>query len=479
MKINKELLNQKLETLARFPEIDRETVGRLGGLLSQSDEWELLRINPLHFAEVHGLPGGGILDLFVYAAKIGLFDFRWNLICPKCGCITRDTDTIANIEQDSYYCPLCDYNVETDLSNFIEVAFSVNPGIARLSINPFDNFDHYFRYFFSRNFITPQGFSEKLSRAFLDFRTLEPDQWVEIPFQMETGSPCRLLSLDSHTGLLIEPQTAPGPRGVGIDMTPSGFSPPSVSLPEGEAVLKLHNTTNRTAGVILARQNCPKLMEVFTGVPTRFAPFVTGKMLLNNQSFRDLFRVQSLPRDLRLKVSNVTVLFSDLKDSTELYDKTGDIYAYNLVQEHFNLLKHSTRLYDGAVIKTIGDAVMATFSTSGDGVSAAMDMMERIRGMNRLVAADGHQLSLKIGIHTGTALAVTANEILDYFGQTINLGARVQGLAGGGEICLTRDLHETPEIKKILSDNGYCIEEQSAQLKGLSQATTVYRCAPG
>ena len=209
--------------------------------------------------------------------------------------------------------------------------------------------------------------------------------------------------------------------------------------------------------------------------PPTMAPFLTGKMLINNQTFRDLYRIQNLPYDLKLKVSNVTILFTDLKGSTELYDATGDMVAYNLVQEHFELLKASTRDHSGAVIKTIGDAVMASFSTPLDGFTAAVDMMRRIDLTDQQHRIPGHEIALKIGLHAGPVLAVNANESLDYFGQTVNVAARVQGLAFANEIWVTQPVYDAVG-QETIATSGYQTERKEATLRGVRQSAIVYKC---
>ncbi len=83
--MNQNILQQKLGTLAAFPDIKADSVAKFGEILKGLDDWELLRINPLRFAEGHGFNPKKAVDLFVHGAKIGLFDFVWNMICPACG----------------------------------------------------------------------------------------------------------------------------------------------------------------------------------------------------------------------------------------------------------------------------------------------------------------------------------------------------------------------------------------------------------
>jgi len=84
-------------------------------------------------------------------------------------------------------------------------------------------------------------------------------------------------------------------------------------------------------------------------------------------------------------------------------------------------------------------------------------------------------LGLKVGLHEGSALVVNASDRLDYFGQTVNIAARVQGLAKADEIWITAPIYEANQITDSLNTAGYQLEQHSVMLKGVSQAATVYR----
>ena len=105
------------------------------------------------------------------------------------------------------------------------------------------------------------------------------------------------------------------------------------------------------------------------------------------------------------------------------------------MRAHFHVLHEIVAAEAGAVVKTIGDAVMATFPTPDRAVAAALRMREAMRGLNEERGSE--DLLLKIGIHEGPCIAVTLNERQDYFGQTVNIASRVQGLATSREIFAT------------------------------------------
>ena len=111
----------------------------------------------------------------------------------------------------------------------------------------------------------------------------------------------------------------------------------------------------------------------------RRRPFLTAKRLLTNQVFRDIYGTDTIDVEQRLKITSLTFLFTDLKGSTELYERVGDLVAFDLVRAHFRVLNEIVAAEAGAVVKTIGDAVMATFPTPDRAVAAALRMREAMR----------------------------------------------------------------------------------------------------
>jgi len=195
--------------------------------------------------------------------------------------------------------------------------------------------------------------------------------------------------------------------------------------------------------------------------------------LLARQTFRRLFRSERVDEREGLGIRQVTFLFTDLKGSTAMYERLGDLNAYALVRDHFALLDVAAQKYSGAIVKTIGDAVMAVFSRPADAVSAALHIMEEIERFNR--ERTDPDVILKIGAHCGPSIAVTLNDSLDYFGQTVNVAARVQSLADAGEICISEALYTAPGVRDLFT--GHDVIEFNAPLRGVEGIASVYRIA--
>jgi class 3 adenylate cyclase len=233
----------------------------------------------------------------------------------------------------------------------------------------------------------------------------------------------------------------------------------------GKIRLEIENTTDQRGAFWLLNFNAEN------PPPTPgLAPFLSGKRLLSTQSFRELFRSEVVSNEEGLGVKDITVLFTDLKGSTAIYEKIGDPQAFFLVRQHFDALGRVIAQHSGAIVKTIGDAVMATFMNPLDAVQAALEMLRAIDDFNQGIA---EKMILKIGIHRGHSIAVTLNDRLDYFGQTVNIASRVQGLAEAGEIYMTDDVYSFPGIQETLA--AYKTQPESAAIRGIREKMSVYK----
>ena len=204
----------------------------------------------------------------------------------------------------------------------------------------------------------------------------------------------------------------------------------------------------------------------------RRKPFLTAKRLLTNQTFRDIYRTDTLDVDQRLKITSLTFLFTDLKGSTALYERVGDLVAFDLVRAHFRVLTEIIASEAGAVVKTIGDAVMATFPTPDRALAAALRIRAAMRKLNEERGSE--DLLVKIGIHEGPCLAVTLNDRQDYFGQTVNIASRVQGLATSSSIYATGPVIVGPRSSSILESAGLKPCPQDAALRGITESIAIY-----
>ncbi len=141
--------------------------------------------------------------------------------------------------------------------------------------------------------------------------------------------------------------------------------------------------------------------------------------------------------------------------------------AYDLVKAHFRALHEIVASETGAVVKTIGDAVMATFPTPDRALAAALRMREAMLAL-------GADLILKIGIHEGACLAVALNDRQDYFGQTVNIASRVQGLATSTSIFATDPVVSNAGSARLLESKGIAPTQREHHLRGIAAGMPVF-----
>jgi class 3 adenylate cyclase len=193
------------------------------------------------------------------------------------------------------------------------------------------------------------------------------------------------------------------------------------------------------------------------------ADAVSGSVVASMPDFVDLFATEAPAAGLELSIGKLTLLFSDLTGSTALYERIGDAKAFAVVQEHFRIMQAAIEAHDGALVKTMGDAVMATFAALPAAVAAAREMVARTEAVHGELG-----IGVKLGIHDGACLAVRANDRLDFFGTTVNVAARLQGQAGEGRLVMVETNADAPAVAELL--HGRPRRTFSANLKGLEDA---------
>ncbi len=467
-----------LEAAAARSACDRVELDRFAQHLLALSPYRAARINPFEFADGAGIGSETALDLFVHGAKLGLFDLEWGMICSLCGGITHSVAELDRVAEDTLHCSLCDKDVESVLDDTVEVSFAY--AVSGASLDLHSDFTTYQHYYTSSSYPFREEWRQYHERYTVAEIKLEAGQVATMSPSLERGKEYRLICLDTHSGadLLVADngKSAVAAKTVELSLSNAGFSQDEVQLCAGDAVLTLANQTDQAVWCRVLELNMKDIDKIMAKGPPQFSRRLTGKHLLNNQAFRDSFAMHELAPDLKLKLRSLTLIFTDLKGSTALYDREGDLAAYRLVQDHFSALKQAVRTHSGAVIKTMGDAVMAAFPSGRDGTAAAIAMMVAMRGL-----ADGRRsndVGLKVGLHAGPALAINAGQSLDYFGQTVNIAARVQGLADAGEICLTSALNDNDEVPALLSQSGFIGRPELARLKGVSTEEQIFRYRP-
>lgn len=403
-----------------------EVVERLTAHLAERPDDEVSQMRPFELARLWGLDRREVLRAFLHATVLGLTDLRWQINCPVCRVGASVVSELSAVEETAH-CAACQIHYDTDFAQHVEAVFPCNEAVRA---------------------VTPALYCAS-SPAFL------PHVFAQL--RAVPGEPC-VQAIDLPPGPLH--LRVLGRRG-GVDLAPiEGAARLSVRL-EGDALSAEAGPSEGPASTIEIVSDASEPIVVLLERAGWSADAVLGSVMSSFPEFLDLFATEAPARGVDLRVGHLALLFSDLVGSTALYQRVGDARAFALVEEHFRDAGRIIADAGGAIVKTMGDAVMASFPSLREAVAAARAMVEAQEESSR-----EHGLGVKLGVHAGPCLAVRANDRLDFFGTTVNLAARLQAKAGEGDLVLTRESAEDPAVAALLE--GLPARAFKAALKGIS-----------
>jgi class 3 adenylate cyclase len=450
---------------------DMPTATAIEALVRDASDAALCRVNVLKFAARHALDEEAVIAAFLHAARLGIFELSWNIVCPGCGGVLGEGSTLKTVGHDDYVCALCARGYETSLDAMVEVTFTVSRRVRRIAAHsPHElPFVEYFRQIFWASAMDlPDNLDHIVDDVTLDTLELQARQKAQLSLQLPVEFVI-VFEPVTHTAQFIDVKGEPTRERQNLSVVFTGLKTPTttVEMRPGPLRLSFENRTDERLlpGLWIAGEALHELLDLRH-------PFLSAKRLLSNQTFRDLYGTDTLDAEQRLKITSLTFLFTDLKGSTPLYQRVGDLAAFDLVRAHFHVLHEIVGAEAGAVVKTIGDAVMATFDTPDRAVAAALRMREAMQHLNDERGSE--DLLLKIGIHEGPCLAVVLNDRQDFFGQTVNIASRVQGLATSRAIFATGPVVENAQTSSLLAEKGLAPVARQRTLRGVSDDYAVY-----
>lgn len=451
---------------------DADVVDAIEDLVENGGDRELNRINLLDFARKTGLDEEKVISGFLHASRLGVFDLGWNVLCPGCGGVLDAHATLKSLRPDDYNCALCAAGYEASVDDLVEVAFTVSPRIRRIGAhdpNTLPFWEYYRQIFWSSGIDLNEETMPKLTEEVtLESMELPAGERAVLSLQLPKQF-IIIFEPVTHSSHFIDVQGEPTRERQQLSIVFNKVHAPTGTtvMRPGPLRLTLDNQSDVRVlpGVWIADHALHELLG-------KRKPILTAKRILSNQTFRDLYKADNLNIDQRLKITSLTFLFTDLKGSTALYERVGDLAAFDLVRAHFRALLEIIAAEKGAVVKTIGDAVMATFVRPEHALLAGLRMRSAMKELNKVRGTE--DLIVKIGLHEGPCLAVMLNERQDYFGQTVNVAARVQSLSTNQEIHLTQPVIGAPEVAAIIEREAIKPIRKEAALRGIADKMVVY-----
>ncbi|MCB1201256.1 MAG: adenylate/guanylate cyclase domain-containing protein [Leptospiraceae bacterium] len=451
--MNKELLNlrfKKIEqSLESSVDIKKERIDYIKQWLQNSTPEQRFQINIFNLVNDHHKVSD-LLPVFLYGVKYELLTLNWQLHCPHCNMVTDSFTSLKEASGDSH-CKMCEVDFTADFHERVEVTFNLSKDIEDIKLPAF---------------CTPPA----TLKPVIEFN-LPKGAHEEAEIELKPGEYRYFCPITLSKGILtVSENSANTSNEVHIVQLEDRFEITQQTVKPGKLKIIADNPGANIAGLFIHENKLADELAL-----TALKPRLTGMMLQHFPLFTKLFGTEVLSGRERMVISSVTLMFTDITASTRMYETLGDAKAYNIVRDHFDILIAEIEGHGGIVIKTIGDAVMGSFTSTEMAWQALMSAKKRMDAYNesKNVAEKVH---LKIGLHRGPAILVNLNERLDYFGSTVNKAARIQSLSGTEEVSFSTEIHEDPATIPILKSEGVKkLKRIQRNLKGIEGEHTVFQ----
>lgn len=396
--------------------------------LDRAPAVSLRGMRPLELARRWHASPDHVVELFLAAAHRGILVMGWDLLCPRCRGAKSRVATLHDLPEDAH-CSSCNIDYQRNFSSNVELTFRPESWLRPL----------------------PEG----------EFCLLGPGSAPHVKFQAQVAARSnRTYDLTLEPGpYRFRTVEAGGEADADISPDDAGAIPAVIARANeirleaagGSNQLAVRNETDRPLYFVIEDRNW-------------IADALTGDRVIAMPVFRRLCPEQLLRPGDDAEIGRIAILFTDLVGSTSLYDSLGDATAYNLVRDHFAFLSERVQHHNGFIVKTVGDAVMAVFSHSDDAVRAALAIQDDVAAFNSANRAGA--IALKLGLHSGACIAVTAAGVLDYFGATVNIAARLEHQCAAGEVVVSAAMLDDPATNAALE--GRTLHEDQAILRGFN-----------
>lgn len=418
-------------------------VEQLKIFLTTADDLAAGRIRPYALADEWHTDRRETLHLFLHATRAGLLDFSWDLVCPHCRGAKASQTSLSGVKATAH-CDSCNIDFTANFDQSVELTFSPNAAVR--SVPRID-------YCVGGPQVTPHVVAQQLLRA---------GEARQLPLALEPGRyRVRSPRLTTQHAFRVEPGAAAAAR---VDLAATSLSEPAVA-PAGELTI-----VNADSSEHLAIVEHLAWSDYST----------TAAEVTSLQLFRDLFSREVLRAGEQISVGTMTVVFTDLKNSTQLYKDIGDAPAFGRVLTHFEILKAAVAAENGCIVKTMGDAIMAVFPRPVSALRAMLHAQRWLASPSDFALPAGinvppssiKPLALKAGIHSGPCLAINQNDRLDYFGTTVNTTARLCALCTGTDVILSSATRADAEVAAHLAASApaLTVASETAKLKGFGDA---------
>ncbi|MGI9427583.1 MAG: protein kinase domain-containing protein [Bythopirellula sp.] len=405
------LLDGRLDCLANRG-TDPDIVECLGQFLREAPAQELGRIRPIALGRNFSVDSDRMIAGCLAAAKEGLLDLHWDILCPTCRISSQVSTTLKEIRNHAR-CEVCDLDFEVDLAQSVEMIFRANPEVREADLGTYCI-----------------GGPEHSPHVVLQLR-LPAGERVELtPVLSEGAYVLRSAQLPYNYRLRALP--GKGTTHTEIVLSNNLEAAHASQVRAGRNALTLTNDYDREIVVRLERS-----------IPMK--DVVTAAQASSLPMFREMFPDESPKLGQLINVSTVTLLAIDLVDADRIYEDLDDASAFLCVRQFHTQLEQLAAKHSGAIVKVMGTETLLAFETPLEIMNLVAELVEKLNQAEQ-------NLQLCAAVHHGTALATSIDEHLDYFGSTVHIVRRIMQQAGAGELWITEAVAADPLVVQTIQD---------------------------
>ncbi|MBE7413118.1 MAG: adenylate/guanylate cyclase domain-containing protein [Leptospiraceae bacterium] len=417
--------------------IQKNILDKLFEYIQTEDELDIHRIRVIELAEKWNISRSELLMACLYATRDGLLTISWDVVCPHCRGVRAEAKTLGDIPLKGE-CEVCEIIFDNNTENSIEVTFHVHPSIRKIPK------------------ILYCSAEASLKPHIVLQQSILPGEEMQTQLSLKSGTyRMRIRGFEKYKTLSI-----------------------SENYHEKDI---LWNSTDESEGIhsfinsnITIRNSTEKLLIFVIEEILWNKNILKPAALFNLQGFHDLFSEEYIASDLQLEIGEQTILFTDMVGSTKFYANQGDSKAFLEVKKHFEEIFKTVKNYNGAVIKTIGDSVMASFAESVDAIKASVALQKLFFQERK-----DTPIRLRISIHSGKCIAVNLNSTIDYFGGTVNIAAKIQNHAGSGEVVFTENFLQKYGVNSYLNESQFQLIPKKSEISGIEEKIQIYKIKIG
>src|ERR1700719_1253248 len=257
-------------------------------LVRDAPDRALCRINVVDFAAKAGLDEEQAIAAFLHAARLGIFELSWNVLCPSCGGVLDAGSTLRNVNREEYHCAWCAAGYAPILDEIVEVTFTVNRRVRRIAAHDPNElpFVEYFRQvFWSSAIDLPENLDQVIEEVPVDTVELPPGEKALLSLQLP-ATLVMLLDPVTHMTQFLAVKGEPTRERQSLSLFFDKVTPATdtIELSPGPLRLSLENRTDTRVlpGLWVATDRLNELLS-------RRKPFLSAMRLLTNEVFRDLY----------------------------------------------------------------------------------------------------------------------------------------------------------------------------------------------